>query len=372
MKELGLYIHIPFCKRKCGYCDFISYSNKNDFIEKYIKELKQEINNRAESVSKYEITTIYIGGGTPSYIDSKYIVEILKTIKQKYKLDKNVEITIELNPGTVTKKKLQDYIDAGINRISIGLQETNNKLLQTIGRIHTYEEFVNMYYLAREIEFNNINVDLMIGLPNQTLEDVKTSLEKITKLNPEHISVYSLIVEDGTPIKEKIESGKLKLPEEELERKEYWLVKNTLQKCGYKHYEISNFSKIGYESKHNLNCWEQKEYLGFGVSAHSYLNKKRFSNAEKLEEYLLKGKPIIHEIQNIEDQKKEYMLLGLRKIDGIEISKFKNKFVCNPVMEFKNELNKLVEQNLIEVDLNNIKLTDKGIDLANIVWEEFI
>ncbi len=375
MKELGIYVHIPFCKQKCSYCDFISYCDKNDLIEKYIKALKQEIKN--SSVNEYEISTIYIGGGTPSYIESKYISEILKTIKQKYNISRNVEITIEVNPGTATKEKLRDYVEAGINRISIGLQSCNNNLLKMIGRIHTYEEFLSTYKLAREVGFKNINVDLMIGLPNQTLDDVKKSLEEISKLNPEHISVYSLIVEEGTPIEKKIADGQLKLPNEELEREEYWEVKKFLESLGYKHYEISNFAKTGYESKHNLNCWEQKEYLGFGAAAHSYMKKTRYSNTENIEKYINQEMQseqlhIVHEVQKEEEQKKEYMLLGLRKIDGVQISSFKNKFGCNPIMEFKNELNKLTQEGLIEIDLDQIKLTEKGIDLANIVWEEFI
>ena len=375
MKELGIYVHIPFCKQKCSYCDFISYCDKNDLIEKYIKALKQEIEN--SSVNEYEISTIYIGGGTPSYIESKYISEILKTIKQKYNISRNVEITIEVNPGTATKEKLRDYVEAGINRISIGLQSWNNNLLKMIGRIHTYEEFLSTYKLAREVGFKNINVDLMIGLPNQTLDDVKKSLEEISKLNPEHISVYSLIVEEGTPIEKKIAKGQLKLPNEELEREEYWEVKKFLENLGYKHYEISNFAKTGYESKHNLNCWEQKEYLGFGAAAHSYMKKTRYSNTENIEKYInqeMQSKQLhmVHEVQKEEEQKKEYMLLGLRKIDGVQISSFKNKFGCNPIMEFKNELNKLTQEELIEIDLDQIKLTEKGIDLANIVWEEFI
>ena len=375
MKELGIYVHIPFCKQKCSYCDFISYCDKNDLIEKYIKALKQEIEN--SSVNEYEISTIYIGGGTPSYIESKYISEILKTIKQKYNISRNVEITIEVNPGTATKEKLRDYVEVGINRISIGLQSCNNNLLKMIGRIHTYEEFLSTYKLAREVGFKNINVDLMIGLPNQTLDDVKKSLEEISKLNPEHISVYSLIVEEGTPIEKKIAKGQLKLPNEELEREEYWEVKKFLENLGYKHYEISNFAKTGYESKHNLNCWEQKEYLGFGAAAHSYMKKTRYSNTENIEKYINQEMQseqlhIVHEVQKEEEQKKEYMLLGLRKIDGVQISSFKNKFGCNPIMEFKNELNKLTQEELIEIDLNQIRLTEKGIDLANIVWEEFI
>ncbi len=231
MKELGIYVHIPFCKQKCIYCDFISYSNKNDLIEQYIKALKQEIKNNAQNVSEYEITTIYIGGGTPSYIESKQIAGILETITQSYNVKKTAEITIEVNPGTATKEKFQDYVETGINRISIGLQSCNDDLLKMIGRIHTYEDFLNTYNLAQEVGLKNINVDLMIGLPNQTLEDVKDSLERIIKLSPEHISVYSLIVEEGTPIEKKIRKGELKLPNEELEREQYWEVKRKLEKA---------------------------------------------------------------------------------------------------------------------------------------------
>lgn len=379
MKELGIYIHIPFCKKKCDYCDFISHCDKSDLIEEYIEKLKEEIESNLNN-KEYEITTIYIGGGTPSFIDSKYIVEILNIIKERYNLE-NTEITIEVNPGTVTKEKLLDYKKAGINRLSIGLQETNNELLKQIGRIHTYEEFLETYNLARKIGFKNINVDLMIGLPNQSIQNIKESLNKVITLNPEHISVYSLILEEGTKLYKKYEKNEIQLPDEELERNMYWYVKNTLENNGYNHYEISNFSKKGYQSKHNLNCWEQKEYIGFGLNAHSYVDGVRYSNTENLEEYLNDprgsdpfgpSQRIIHEKQTIEDMKKEYMLLGLRKIEGVSIQKFEEKFVENPIFLFRNELNKLVEQDILEVDGDIIKLTNKGLDLANIVWEEFV
>lgn len=372
MKELGIYVHIPFCKQKCSYCDFISYSNKNNLVDKYIEKLKKEIKEKTENLNEYEVTTIYIGGGTPSYIEGTHITEILDVIKNNYNIKKDAEITIEVNPRTAIKEKLEAYVKSGIKRISIGLQSCNAHLLKMLGRIHTFEEFLNTYKLAKETGFTNINVDLMIGLPNQTLEDVTDSLRKIVNLNPNHISVYSLIIEDGTPIEKKIDRGELELPDEGLERKEYWEVKRTLEKFGYKHYEISNFAKEGYESKHNVNCWEQKEYIGFGVAAHSYINQTRFSNVENLEEYLENKEHIIHEIQDVETQKKEYMLLGLRKIDGVKISSFKNKFGTNPIIEFKDELSKLVKEGLLEIDLDEIRLTNKGVDLANVVWEEFI
>jgi len=375
--ELGIYIHIPFCAKKCLYCDFISYENKQEIIEQYIQALQSEIKTiGAGLVSAPNIDTIYIGGGTPSFIDSKHIVSIINTIKANYSISPNAEITIEVNPGTVTKEKLEDYKIIGINRISIGLQSTNDNLLKQIGRIHTYEQFLQTYNLAREVVFKNINIDLMLALPNQTIEDLEDSLNKIVELNPEHISVYSLILEEGTKLYDLVEKEELDLLDEELERQMYWLVKNKLQEKGYIHYEISNFSKKGYESKHNLHCWEQKEYIGLGAAAHSYYNNTRYSNSEDLKEYIehvgIKSYQTIHEIQTKEEQQKEYMLLGLRKIEGVRISDFKNKFTQNPLYIFRNELDKLIKEELVEVDINNIKLTKKGIDLANKVWEKFV
>ena len=379
MKEIGVYIHIPFCKQKCYYCDFISYANKENCMEKYINALKKEIENFTKN-NEIRISTVYIGGGTPSYIDSKYIGEILDLFRKSNLLENVKEVTIEVNPGTVTEQKLREYKIFGINRLSIGLQSTENRLLKEIGRIHNYDEFSNTYKLARKVGFKNINVDLMIGLPNQSILDIKKSLEKITNLEPEHISVYSLIVEEETPISKMIENGKLILPSEELERNMYWYVKNFLELKGYKHYEISNFAKVGYESKHNLDCWEQKEYIGFGVAAHSYINDIRFGNTCDFDKYVSncennefeKNKIIDEEKQSKFEKEQEYMLIGLRKLDGISISNFKDKFGENPVFIFRNELNKLVDSGLLNIDLDNIKLTSKGLDLANLVWEEFV
>ena len=374
-KEIGIYVHIPFCKQKCYYCDFISYCNKDNLIEDYIQAVKKEIELQK---IKSQITTVYIGGGTPSYIDSKCIREIMGEIKQK-NISEEAEITIEVNPGTVIEEKLQEYKESGINRLSIGLQSIQDDLLKQIGRIHNFEQFLETYKIARKVGFKNINVDLMLGLPNQRIKDLKESLEKIIELNPEHISVYSLIVEENTPIANKIEKGELQLPEEETERNMYWYVKNTLELNGYKHYEISNFAKKGYESKHNMNCWKQKEYVGIGAAAHSYRDITRYSNTENIEEYIknvkkenLERNRIIHEIQKEDDTKKEFMLLGLRQIDGVQISKFKNKFGDNPIYLYRQELNKLVSEKLISIDDDNIRLTNKGIDLANLVWEEFV
>ncbi len=381
LNELGIYIHIPFCKQKCYYCDFVSYSNKCSEVKEYIESLKKEIEEF--DFSNYKVTSIYIGGGTPSYIDSIYIVEILSELKEKLKCNliefKDIEITIEVNPGTVDTKKLNDYKKLGINRLSIGLQSTKNDILKKIGRIHTYQEFLEIYKLARETGFKNINIDLMIGIPGQKIGDLKNTLQDIIKLEPEHISVYSLIIEENTPIEKMLENGEIKLPDEDLERNMYWYVKNTLELNGYNHYEISNFAKLGKESRHNLNCWNQEEYIGFGVAAHSYLNDIRFSNTINVEEYIQhiednrKEENIqIEESQSLEDKKNEFMMLGFRKIQGVDIARFKEKFIDNPIFLYRENLNKLVEEGLIEVDLNHIKLTNKGIDLANLVFEEFV
>lgn len=386
-KQIGLYIHIPFCKQKCSYCDFCSYANKESFIKRYIQCVLKEIievgnNNKIDFENGKDdlflVKTIYIGGGTPSLIDSKYIVQIIEDIKLNFEIDEKTEITIEVNPGTVTLEKLEDYNKVGINRLSIGLQSTHEHLLKEIGRIHTYLDFLDTFRFAREAGFENINVDLMIGLPNQTLEEVKDSIEEIVSMEPEHISVYSLILEENTPLFKKVEEG-LELPNEDLERKMYWAVKQTLEQNNYIHYEISNFAKKGYESKHNLDCWNQKEYIGFGIAAHSYTNGIRYSNIENIEQYIknydedkTEENLVFHEKQDMEAMQKEYMLLGLRKIDGVSIQEFKIKFVANPVFLYHSELEKLVNEELLEIDGDMIKLTNKGLDLANIVWEEFV
>lgn len=378
MKKIGIYVHIPFCMKKCFYCDFVSYCNKENLVDEYIKCLKKEIESK-KNKSKFGIDTIYIGGGTPSFINENHIKDIIYILKESFDIDKETEITIEVNPGTVNENKLEIYKEVGINRLSMGLQSTNNELLKMLGRIHTYEQFLESYNMAKNIGFKNINVDLMIGLPNQKLEEVNDSVKKVINLKPNHISVYSLILEEGTKIAKKIKKGELSLPKDELEREMYWNVKNQLQDNGYNHYEISNFAKKGFESKHNMNCWNQMEYVGIGTAAHSYRDITRYSNTEDIKEYIKnvqKGEfeknRIIHEIQKEEDSKKEFMLLGLRKIDGLKISEFKNKFGDNPIYLYRNELKKLSDEKLIIIQDDNIRLSNKGIDLANLVWEEFV
>lgn len=378
MEELGIYIHIPFCKQKCFYCDFCSFANKNEMQGKYVETVINEIKNITHK-EKYTVTTIYLGGGTPSILNPDYIKSILQEIKSSFEILDDAEITIEINPGTVNEEKLKKYKEYGINRLSIGLQSANDKILKKIGRIHDYKQFEETFFYARKCGFKNINVDLMIGLPTQAVEDVKQTLEKIIQKNPEHISVYSLIIEEGTIIEKLINENKLQLPDEETERIMYWTVVNELKENGYNQYEISNFSKKTYESKHNTNCWKQKQYIGLGTSAHSYLNKKRYSNTNNIEEYIKNIQEnniikniTIHEEQTEESTMNEYMLLGLRMIQGININEFKQKFKIDPTIKYKETLEKLQKENLIQITKTSIKLTKQGIDFGNIVWEEFI
>ena len=378
MEELGIYIHIPFCKQKCFYCDFCSFANKNEMQEKYVETVINEIKNITHK-EKYTVTTIYLGGGTPSILNPDYIKSILQEIKSSFEILDDAEITIEINPGTVNEEKLKKYKEYGINRLSIGLQSANDKILKKIGRIHDYKQFEETFFYARKCGFKNINVDLMIGLPTQAVEDVKQTLEKIIQKNPEHISVYSLIIEEGTIIEKLINENKLQLPDEETERIMYWTVVNELKENGYNQYEISNFSKKTYESKHNTNCWKQKQYIGLGTSAHSYLNKKRYSNTNNIEEYIkniqennISKNITIHEEQTEESTMNEYMLLGLRMIQGININEFKQKFKIDPTIKYKEILEKLQKENLIQITKTSIKLTKQGINFGNIVWEEFI
>lgn len=390
MKNIGIYIHIPFCKSKCSYCDFLSFSLNNEYIkEKYIIALKKEITNTILKLNKYRllneeyenivIDTIYIGGGTPSSIDAKLIKEILDTISNEFNVSSNVEITIEVNPESVTSEKLEIYKSSGINRISIGLQTTNDKMLKELGRLYIYSEFKEKYNLIKKY-FNNINIDLIFGLPFQNIDDLKKDIKEIINLNPNHISAYSLIIEKNTKIYKEAKDFKIKIPEDILNRDMYWYIKTNLEKNGYIHYEISNFSKEKYESKHNIHCWEQKEYLGYGIGAASYFNNTRFSNITNLPLYIVNIQNNIfdiniEEIQNIKDKQKEYMLLNLRMLKGVNVNKFKKLFNKDPLIIFKNEINRLIDNNLLKIiDKNElyIRLTNKGLDLANIVWEEFI
>lgn len=377
MKEIGIYVHIPFCKSKCYYCDFASFADKDELIDRYVKAVKSEIYHRQSE--EYIIKTIYIGGGTPSYISEKYIEEILAMIENCFLVSNDAEITIEVNPGTVNKSKLSAYMNSGINRLSVGLQSANNELLKKIGRIHSLEDYEKTINLAQEVGFKNINTDIIIGLPDQTIYDVENAINKVVSLGINHISIYSLIVEENTKMEQMLNSKKYSLPDEEMERYMYWFAKRKLEDEGFNHYEISNFAKEGMQSKHNMDCWNQKEYLGFGSAAASYENKVRYKNIEAVNSYIknieensLEKNLRVEEKQTEIDEMNEFMILGLRKIKGVDVIRFKNKFLKSPFKVYKEKLKKLFDEGLIFVAPNVIRLTDKGLDLANIVWEEFV
>ena len=359
----SIYVHIPFCKQKCLYCDFNSFQNKENIIDEYMKALYKEC---AKFSFDEKIKTIYIGGGTPSFIDSKYIVKLLGILPEAE------EITIEMNPCTVTEEKLRAYKSVGINRISMGLQTTNDNILKEIGRVHTFEEFKKAYELVKKIGFKNINVDLMFGLPKQTLKDVEESLKYLIEVNPTHISCYSLIVHENI-FKD--------LPRDEDEREMYYLTKRMLKEDGYEQYEISNFSKKGYESKHNIAYWNQEEYIGLGAGASSYYKGERYTNECNIEKYISKieaGEEIrnIEEVETKESKLREYIILKLRLTEGVCIEEGNTRFGVQIQELFESEIEKLQKLELIKMDLVNnktyMKLTEKGMDLANQVWSEFI
>lgn len=378
-KELGIYIHIPFCKSKCFYCNFYSEEGQNiNIIEKYIDSICIEIMQNADLLSTRKITTVYIGGGTPSLLETKHIKRILELLKMfNYE---PIEITIEVNPESVTEEKLKDYYDLGINRLSFGLQSINEKTLKYIGRsYYSKENIKDIIEKAGRIGFNNISVDCIIGLPEETEEDFINTVEYILNLgdNIKHVSAYSLEVHEGTKIDFLINGGFISLPSEETERNMKYALDNLLEENGFERYEISNYAKKGYESKHNKKYWNKEEYLGLGAAAASYINSSRYTNIESVKEYiegLENNKNIVSISEDLEelDDIKEYIILKLRLKEGLDIKEFKTKFNKDILNMYKEEIDELVSNNLICINNGNISLTYKGEDLANLVWEKFI
>ncbi len=355
----SIYIHIPFCKSKCKYCDFLSFPN-TEYINAYKKALLDEIN----AFDCKSVKSIFIGGGTPSIINSNIISEIMNSLG-RFNIEKNAEITIEANPGTLAEEKVKEYRKSGINRISMGLQAWQNCLLKTLGRIHTKESFLKSYETARKY-FNNINIDLMFSLPDQSFEMWLDTLENVTKLEPEHISAYSLIVEEGTPFYDM----KLNLPDEETDRKMYHYAIKYLEEKGYQQYEISNFAKKGFESVHNTVYWQRGNYKGFGLGAASLINNVRYKNTENISDYI-KGVTITEkEILTKDDQMAEFMFLGLRMTKGISISEFKKEFNEDILIKYKSVIDKYSNYIIIEGD--KLRLTTDGTDISNMIFSEII
>ena len=382
-KELEIYIHIPFCVKKCAYCDFLSGPQDKETIERYVSRLLKEIQVHASKQKftlDYEVTTIFLGGGTPSVLEANQIQRIFEMLKNSFKISKDAEITIEANPGTVTAEKLQAYKKCGINRISFGLQSTNNEELKLLGRIHTYEEFLESYQLARACGFENINVDLISAIPKQTVASWEETLKKVMALEPEHISAYSLIVEEGTPFAKVYGEGcpgEHDLPREEEERVIYYRTEELLEKAGYHRYEISNYAKAGKECRHNLGYWERKDYLGIGLGAASLIGNTRYKNTDDLLYYMEHSSDLSAIQENVEklslqEQMEEFMFLGLRKTEGVSVTEFKNTFGKTMEECYGEQIQKLKEQGLLEQKDGRLMLTRPGIDVSNYVFGEFL
>ena len=377
MKDLAVYIHIPFCDKKCYYCDFTSFSGLDKRIEEYIEHLLLEMDLYRESLKEYNIKTIFLGGGTPSYIDGSYIVKIIRTLFEKYNCSLVEEITIEANPGTLDREKLMQYREAGVNRISLGVQTLNDQLLKSIGRLHTAAEAIENIKLIRELGFSNINVDLMFGLPDQTVADCISTLEEIVDLGVEHISYYSLILEEKTMMNRWFEEGKIRLPDEDVERDMYHEGVNFLKSRGYEHYEISNFCKPGYQCKHNLFYWTLKPYIGFGISSHSNIEGKRFCNYNTFKDYfdsIDRSKVPVLEVEDIDSHMEmaEYVIMGLRLIGGINKEDFKGRFGRALEDVYGKVIDSSMRAGLLVDDGTYVRFTDKGLDLSNMVYVDIL
>lgn len=408
IKKMVIYIHIPFCIQKCHYCDFLSAPCDAGIRERYVECLIREIEYYGEWYGmrgrNIPVTSIFFGGGTPSILESNQIQSIMDKLKTTYSIEENAEITMECNPGTVTEAKLSGYRVAGINRLSIGLQSANNAELKSIGRIHTYEQFLNSYDMARKCGFKNINVDLMSALPGQTLESYRNTIEKVLDVKPEHISAYSLILEEGTPLYERIEQLEEQkmptgLPNEDTEREMYYMTERMLKDAGYERYEISNYARTGYECKHNTAYWRRDDYLGMGIGAASCIDDVRMKNITDIGAYMdiyekidtrddvlqkdVSERNIMEDnaldkdetdVLSDEDKMEEFMFLGLRMMRGISKKEFERQFNVKYDMVYGAVTAKLIKEGLIEVsdDNDSLWLTPLGIDVSNMVLSQFI
>lgn len=378
-RELELYLHIPFCVQKCKYCDFLSAPATKEVQKAYMEALLGEIrtaDTRQTDLKTCVVTSIFIGGGTPSIVDAEWIVRVLDTIRQCFVVAENPEITMELNPATVTKESLRQYKAAGINRLSIGCQSANDRELELIGRIHDYRQFLDTYDMVREAGFSNVNVDLISALPGQTLADWEENIRAILSLNPppEHISAYSLIVEENTPFYDLYRQGKLFLTDEDTEREMYWRTAELLSEAGYEQYEISNYAKEGYLCRHNCGYWKRTEYLGFGIGAASLYDNKRFQNTDSLQSYL--SNPFMcrkeEEVLSLREQMDETIFLGLRMLAGVKEAEFEQRFGVSVDAIYGEQLDKSITEGLLVRREGRIFLTRRGLDLSNYVMAGFL
>ena len=382
---MELYLHMPFCVRKCAYCDFLSFPSGAKTQRMYAKRLMEDIGVMGKRYGEIPVETIFIGGGTPSVPDSGLIVEIMEHVRHAFHVADGAEISMEANPGTVTREKLTDYRKAGINRLSFGLQSANDRELKLLGRIHTWAEFLESFTLARECGFANLNIDLMSALPGQTCESWKETLSRVTDLDPEHISAYSLIIEEGTPFGERYgsEEGRKLLPDEDSEREMYHETKRFLKDCGYERYEISNYARPGYACRHNIGYWTGVEYLGLGLGASSLVGGKRFQVTADLNRYLVFTKEElaagaqyeeIHELSR-QERMEEFMFLGLRLTGGVRTAEFERRFGVAIEAVYGEVIERLLKEGLLEASVqtdSHIRLTEYGLDVSTYALAEFL
>lgn len=375
IKNIGIYVHVPFCVRKCNYCDFYSVTwneeKENNFINSILNEIKSYKNY------DYNVDTIFFGGGTPTIVKPSNLGLIINEIKNTFTLSENCEISMEANPNTLTPENLVEYKQIGINRLSIGIQSLNDEILKKIGRLHDSQEALNAIIKAKQCGFDNINADIMFNIPGQTTLDIENTIQKIIDHDVKHISFYSLKLEQGTPMYDMEKSHKIIMPDEDVEREMYYAGRSIMEKNSLMQYEISNFALKGFECRHNLKYWNQDEYIGFGPSAHSFLSNERFSNVSNLEEYCenaLKGdyKRTVHEKLDHNGLMFEYIMLRLRLNEGLDTDIFNRKFNDNFYEKYSTQIKYLIDNKLIQCKNNIIKLTNIGMDVSNHVFEKFM
>ena len=373
---MELYLHMPFCVRKCAYCDFLSFPTDQETQNLYTRRLREDIDAMGKKYGDIPVDTIFIGGGTPSVPDSALIVGIMEHVRKAFHVAEGAEISMEANPGTVTREKLTDYRWAGINRLSFGLQSANDRELKLLGRIHTWAEFLESFHLARECGFTNINIDLMSALPGQTRESWKDTLKRVTDLNPEHISAYSLIIEDGTPFGEKYgsEEGRKLLPDEDSEREMYYETKRFLQDCGYERYEISNYAKPGRACRHNIGYWTGLPYLGLGLGASSYMDGCRFAVNSDMKQYLEEKPGMFTDVEKLtkKDMEEEFFYVGLRMTAGVSLPEFERRFGVSAKDVYPGLMEMFVEEKAAVFQGDRFVLTDYGLDVSNYIMAQFL
>lgn len=376
MNDLSLYIHIPFCVKKCYYCDFLSAPATTQVQEQYFHALLQEIQKRSEGYEDYQVKTIFIGGGTPSLFKPEWITSVMEMVQKHFCVLSDAEISMEMNPGTVKgREAFAQYKKAGINRISIGLQSTDDEELARLGRIHTFAQFKETWQMARQAGFDNLNIDVMAALPGQTIASYEKTLRTVCELRPEHISAYSLILEEGTPFFEQYAYLPDDEETEERDRQMYVLTKELLENYGYHRYEISNYAQPGKECRHNQVYWQRGNYLGLGIGAASLINNTRYHNASDLSRYIQAGGLLPYEeVQSLsrQEQMEEFFFLGMRLTKGISRAEFKQLYGCPAEAVYGEVLKKNQKDGLLTVEEERISLTEKGLDLSNYVFAQFL